>query len=198
MERLEISTVCVFCGSSSGRNEVYRAAARRMGRLLAEQGIRLVYGGGNNGLMGEIASASLENHGRVIGVIPEALAEKELAHQGVTELHVVRSMHARKAMMAELSDAFVALPGGYGTLEELCEIITWSQLGLHRKPCGILNVDGFFDPLLAQFRQASEFGFIPPKQLQLVVSATAPEELLELIKRPVPSADQRYLRSSDT
>jgi uncharacterized protein (TIGR00730 family) len=148
--------------------------------------------------MGELASAALEHEGNVVGVIPEALAERELAHPGVTELHVVRSMHARKAMMAELSDAFMALPGGYGTLEELCEIITWSQLGLHRKPCGILNVEGFFDPLLAQFRQASALGFIPPEQLQLVVAASDPVELLELVRRPVPRAGRRYLGPSDT
>ena len=135
--------VCVFCGSSIGAKPAYAEAARNMGRLIAERRIGLVYGGGNVGLMGVIADAALEAGGEVIGVIPLALADREIAHTGLTQLHIVDSMHTRKAMMAELSDAFIAMPGGVGTFEELFEAITWTQLGLHRKPCGLLNVDGF-------------------------------------------------------
>src|ERR1700732_2146118 len=140
--------ICVFCGSSSGARPVYQQAAQTVGQLLCRRGIELVYGGGNVGLMGTLANACLKEGGRVIGVIPQALADKELAHTGLTELRIVSSMHERKSVMADLSDAFVALPGGYGTWEEFFEVLTWSQLGLQRKACALLNVDGYFDSFL--------------------------------------------------
>ena len=145
--------VCVFCGSSVGVRAITRKP-RGLGERSRASGIGLVYGGGNVGLMGVVADAVLAAGGEVIGVIPRALAEREVAHAGLTELHVVDSMHTRKAMMAELSDAFIALPGGLGTLEELFEVLTWAQLGIHRKPCGLLNVDGFYAPLKQFLDQA--------------------------------------------
>lgn len=144
-----MQSVCVFCGSSPGAHPAYAEAAKELGQLLAARGVRLVYGGGHVGLMGALADAALAAGGTVIGVIPQSLADKELAHLGLTELRVVGSMHERKALMAELAEAFVALPGGIGTLEEFFEVWTWGQLGFHAKPCGLLNVGGFFDPLLA-------------------------------------------------
>ena len=152
--------ICVFCGSSLGARPVYAEVARALGALLAARGIGLVYGGAKVGLMGAIAGAALSAGGEVIGVMPEPLVLKEVAHAGLTELRVVKSMHERKAMMADLSDGFIALPGGFGTFEELCEVLTWAQLGLHRKPCGILNVDGYFDSLLQLFDHAVEEQFL--------------------------------------
>src|SRR4051812_49148308 len=149
MQRGPAMRVCVFCGSNPGARPEYAAAARAVGRALAERGRGLVYGGGNVGLMGVCADAALAAGGEVIGVIPDALQTAEVAHGGLTRLHVVRTMHERKALMADLSDAFAALPGGFGTLDELFEILTWAQLGIHAKPVAILNVAGFFDPLLA-------------------------------------------------
>jgi uncharacterized protein (TIGR00730 family) len=151
--------LCVFCGSSSGVHSEYAQAAQTVARLLCRRGIELVYGGGNVGLMGTLADACLQAGGRVIGVIPQALADKEVAHTGVTELRVVSSMHERKSVMADLSDAFVALPGGYGTWEELFEVLSWSQLGIQRKACGLLNVKGYYDPLLELADRAGSQGF---------------------------------------
>src|SRR5215469_5924737 len=144
---------CVFCGSNRGTNPRYAAAAE-LGRCLASSGIGIVYGGGKVGLMGVLADAAIEQGGEVIGVIPRMLVDREIAHPGLTELRIVGSMHERKALMADLSDAFIAMPGGYGTLDEFCEILTWTQLGLQQKPIGMLNVDGYFDPLLALFDHA--------------------------------------------
>src|SRR5262245_4044044 len=138
-----LRNVCVFCGSSCGTKPVYSRAAQQIGQLLSQRKIGLVYGGGNVGLMGQIADACLNEGGRVVGVMPKALVEKEIAHRGLTKLHVVESMHERKALMADLADAFIALPGGYGTWDEFCEVLTWSQLGLHRKACALLNVNGY-------------------------------------------------------
>jgi len=152
--------ICIFCGSSSSRGSVHEQAAQQVGRLLALRGIELVYGGGNVGLMGSLANACLESGGRVIGVIPQSLVDKEVAHRGLTELRVVGSMHERKFLMAELSDAFMALPGGYGTWEELFEMLTWSQLGIHRKACAILNVNGYYDALLTMADKAVDEGFL--------------------------------------
>jgi len=157
--------ICVFCGSNAGHDPRYRAAAEQLGGLLAEHGIELVYGGGNVGLMGAVADACLAAGGTVIGVIPEALVGKEVAgrhvdHRALTRLEVVDSMHTRKARMAELADGFIALPGGFGTFEEFCEILTWGQLGFHVKPMGLLNVNGFYDPLLALFDKAVDDGFL--------------------------------------
>ncbi len=170
--------VCVFCGSSVGVKPVYTEAAHEMGRLIASRGIGLVYGGGNVGLMGVVADAALEAGGQVIGVIPRALADREIAHMGLTDLYVVDSMHARKAMMAELSDAFIAMPGGVGTFEEFFEAVTWTQLGLHRKPCALLNVDGFYTPLALFIDQAVSDGFIRPVHRAAIVVDSDPARLL--------------------
>jgi uncharacterized protein (TIGR00730 family) len=173
--------VCVFCGSSPGVNVAYAEAAQAMGRELAGRRIGLVYGGGNVGLMGVIADAVLDRGGEVIGVIPQALANREIAHAGVTTLHVVDSMHTRKAMMAELSDAFVAMPGGVGTFEEFFEAVTWTQLGLQRKPCGLLNVNGFYSPLAAFIDQAVTEGFIKPVHRAAIVVDSDPARLLDTL-----------------
>lgn len=161
--------LCVFCGSSQGANPVYVEAAKRAGAELAQRGIGLVYGGGNVGLMGVLADAVLAARGHVIGVIPEALMAKEVGHRGLPDLRIVRTMHERKALMAELSDGFVALPGGMGTFEEFFEVVTWAQLGLHSKPCALLNINGFYDPLLHLVNHAIEERFIKPKQRELIV-----------------------------
>lgn len=174
--------VCVFCGSNPGLRPAYLEAAHGMGRALARRGISLVYGGGRVGLMGAVADSVLSAGGEVIGIIPEALLEKEVAHQHLTELRVVASMHERKAMMADLSDAFIAMPGGYGTFEEFCEVLTWSQLGIHQKPCGLLNVEGYYDKLLALFDHAAAEGFVRELHRSLVVEATDPEVMLEVLE----------------
>ncbi len=160
---------------------MYAEAARQMGTLLASRGIGLVYGGGNVGLMGVVADAALAAGGEVIGVIPHALADKEIAHRGVTELRIVDSMHTRKAMMADLSDAFVAMPGGVGTFEEFFEAVTWTQLGLHRKPCALLNVDGFYTPLALFIDQAVTEGFIRPVHRAAIVVDSDPARLLDTL-----------------
>ena len=185
--------VCVFCGSRNGTRTQYVASARRMGEALARRGIGLVYGGGGIGLMGVLADAALSAGGDVIGVIPQALVAREVAHGGLTDLRVVASMHERKALMAELSDAFVALPGGFGTLEEFCEALTWAQLGIHRKPCGLLNVEGFFDPLLSLFDHAVRERFVSPDHRSLVVVEEDPERLLDALSRWEPPALERWM-----
>ncbi len=177
----KIESVGVFCGSRSGNNPIFAGAASQLGSLLAQKKIKLVYGAGNIGLMGVIADACLASNGYVIGVIPTKLVQKEVAHKGLTEIFVVDSMHERKALMASRSDAFIALPGGFGTCDELFEILTWAQLGIHHNPIGILNTDGFFDPLLAWIDQMIEQGFVKPKFRQLLLVASKPDELLDLI-----------------
>lgn len=172
----------VFCGSNIGAQPSYKKAAAALGRLLAEEGIELVYGGGNVGLMGAIADAVLENHGHVIGVIPQSLVEKEVGHQGLPDLRVVKSMHERKALMAELSDGFIAMPGGFGTFEEICEVVTWTQLGLHKKPCGFLNVGGFYNPFIEMIEHATHELFIRRESASIVISKEDPKELLEAFK----------------
>jgi uncharacterized protein (TIGR00730 family) len=174
-----VKSVCVFTGSSAGTRPEYREAARDLGRLLAERGIGLVYGGARVGLMGAVADAALEAGGSVIGVIPEALVAREIAHTALTELHVVGSMHERKALMADLSDAFVALPGGWGTLEEFFEVLTWALLGFHSKPCALLNVGGYFDRLLAFVEHAAAEGFVRQNPRELVLVADEPVALLQ-------------------
>ncbi len=186
--------VCVFCGSSMGLRPAYKLAAQAMGETLAGRGIGLVYGGGNVGLMGVVADATLAAGGEVIGVIPEFLVAKEIAHTGLTKLHVVSSMHERKALMAELSDAFVALPGGYGTLEEFCEILTWSQLGLHHKPQGLLNIEGYYQPLLRLFDQAVTEQFLKPELRSLVLEAPDPEQLLDLMANYRPQTVDKWIK----
>ncbi|MDZ4774473.1 MAG: TIGR00730 family Rossman fold protein [Planctomycetota bacterium] len=173
-----MKAVCVFCGSSFGRRLAYAAAARELGRVLVQRDITLVWGGGNVGLMGVVADAVLEHGGRAIGVIPRGLEERELSHRGATEVHVTASMHERKALMERLSDAFIALPGGFGTLDELCEILTWRQLGLHTKPIGLLDVERFFDPLVASFDHAVAEGFVREEQRSMLIRDDDAERLL--------------------
>jgi len=170
--------VCGYCGSSAGNDPRFRAAAEELGTALARARIGVVYGGGRVGLMGAVADAALAAGGEVIGVIPAALAEREVAHQGLTQLHVVDSMHERKALMNELSAGFIALPGGFGTFEEFCEVVTWSQLGIHRKPCGLLNVAGYFDPLIAMFDRAVGQGFISDDNRAIVIVAQSCHTML--------------------
>ncbi|MFN8573667.1 MAG: TIGR00730 family Rossman fold protein [Gemmatimonadaceae bacterium] len=177
-----VSAIGVFCGSTAGTRTEYAQSARQFGQLLAKEGISVVFGGGKVGLMGEVANGALEAGGRVVGVIPRGLVEREIAHDGLTELHVVETMHERKARMAELSGAFVALPGGLGTLDELFEIWTWFQLGLHHKPIGILNIRGFFDPLLAAVAAATREGFIRASLANSIVVSTNGSALLKALR----------------
>ena len=178
-----MKSICVFCGSNAGNQPIYRSEAEKLGRLLAARGIELVYGGGNIGLMGAVADACLEAGGTVVGVIPQALMGKEVAgrpvdHRTLTRLEVVDSMHTRKARMAELAEGFIALPGGFGTFEEFCEILTWGQLGFHAKPMGLLNVNGFYDPLLAMFDRAVADGFLRPQNRAMALADSDIERLL--------------------
>jgi uncharacterized protein (TIGR00730 family) len=174
-----MTRICVFAGSSVGVRPTYAASARELGIALAARGIGLVYGGGSVGLMGEIADAALAGGAEVIGVIPRPLATRELAHTGLTTMHVVESMHERKALMASLVDGFIALPGGLGTLEETLEVLTWSQLGIHRKPVGVLNVDGYYDGLIAFLGEAVREGFVRREYLDLFLFGWHPRELLD-------------------
>ena len=183
----------MFCGSSAGTSPAYLDAARAMGRTLAKRGMGLVYGGGSVGLMGAVADAALGAGGEVIGVIPRALQLRELAHAGLTTLHVVGSMHERKARMAELAHGFVALPGGMGTLEELAEILTWAQLGLHARPTGLLDVAGYYRPLISFFDRAVAEGFLRPEHRALLVVAEEPAALLDRFAAWQPPAVQRWI-----
>lgn len=177
-----MKSICVFCGSSFGTRASYAETAVETGRQIAEQGFRLVYGGAKVGLMGTVADAALKAGGKVIGVLPRALEEKELAHEGLDELHLVGSMHERKALMAELSDAFIALPGGAGTLEEIFEVWTWGQLGYHQKPCGFLNVDGYYDQLIAFLDHQTHEAFTKKAMRDMVQIADTPQALIDLFK----------------
>ncbi len=181
-----LGAVCVFCGSSPGVNPAFMAAAGAVGRGLAQRGAGLVYGGASVGLMGVVADAAIAAGGRATGVITESLAGHEIAHFDLSDLHVVRTMHERKALMSSLSDAFVMLPGGFGTLEEFMESVTWAQLGLHEKPCGILNVDGYFDELLSFIGQAVEEGFIKARHVQSLLVADDTDVLLDAIVGSAP------------
>jgi len=191
--------VCVFCGANAGHAPHYRQEAEKLGRLLAEQGRQLVYGGGNIGLMGAVADACLDAGGEVIGVIPEALMGKEVAgrhvdHRNLTRLEVVDSMHTRKARMAELADGFVALPGGFGTFEEFCEILTWGQLGFHQKPMGLLNVSGYYNGLLALFDHAVEEGFLRQQNRAMALADTDSERLLAAMDAYIPEPVSKWLK----
>jgi uncharacterized protein (TIGR00730 family) len=171
--------ICVFCGSSPGAREEYVEGARDIAKILVARKIGVVYGGGNTGLMAAVANTATAAGGEVIGVMPRAMVEKERANRGLTELRIVGSMHERKALMSELSDGFIALPGGYGTFEEFCEVLTWTQLGFQRKPCGILNVAGYYDRLLDLFDHAVAEGFVKPPHRELVIADVDPESLLD-------------------
>ena len=172
---------------------MYERAARALGTVLARRGLGLVYGGGNVGLMGVVADAALAGGGEVIGVIPQALVDRELAHRGVTDLRIVHSMHERKALMADLADGFIALPGGYGTWDEFCEVVTWSQLGFHQKACGLLNIAGYYDPFLAQIERAEDAGFIRVPYRDLIVVDQLPEPLIEAMLQFRPSVMEKTL-----
>jgi uncharacterized protein (TIGR00730 family) len=188
----------VYCGSSSGQSPTIRDAAARLGRLLAEQQIRLVYGGGSVGLMGILADACIEAGGEVVGVIPQGLFSREVGHAGLTRLHEVRSMHERKQLMHDLSDAFVALPGGLGTLEELAEITTWSQLGLHRKPIVVLDVDAFWEPLFALFDNAVRAGFLHERNRALVGRVASVADVLGAIARYQAPVLEKWIDRTET
>lgn len=193
-----IHRICVFCGANPGTDRAFAEAARLVGSLLARNKIGLVYGGGQTGLMGIVAEAALRAGGQVIGVIPHNLETKELAHRGLTELRVVSSMHERKAMMAELSDGFIALPGGIGTLEEMFEIWTWGQLGLHHKPCGLLNVNAYYDPLWVFLKGMVEQKFLRPEHWEMMMVDTNPEGLLERFLAYTPPQTHKWLERETT
>ena len=182
----ELQRLCVFCGSSFGTRQEFQAAAKRFGRLLADEGIELVYGGGSVGLMGALADAVQAEGGKIIGVIPQALVNAEIAHKNLTDLRIVRSMHERKQLMSDLADAFVALPGGFGTFEELLEIVTWAQLGIHAKPIGVLNVAGYYDPLFALIERAVMHGFISRAHVELLTLDQDAAALIEKLRRHEP------------
>ncbi len=189
--------VTVFCGSNLGVRESYRAAAAQLGGLLADRKLGLVYGGGNIGLMGALADAALARGGDVIGVIPHALVAREVAHSGLSQLRVVNSMHERKALMADLSDAFIALPGGYGTLEEFLEVVTWSQLGIHKKPCGLLNTEDYFSALIGMLDHAVREGFLYPRNRALVLEESDPAKLVDALERWEPVAREEWILRSE-
>lgn len=188
---MKLARICVFCGSSPGERPEYARAAEELGALLARRKIGLVFGGGRVGMMGRLARAAREGGGEVIGVIPRALFERKVAFAGLSDLRVVETMHERKAQMAELADGFMALPGGLGTLEETFEILTWAQLGLHRKPCGLLDVAGFFRPLLAFLDHVAEQGFIDAPHRSMILSAGTAEGLLRELERYEPVASDK-------
>lgn len=188
--------ICVFCGSNDGADSTYIDTAGAVGKFLSDNNIELVYGGGRVGLMGKIADSVLTAGGKVIGVIPQALAVKEVAHEGLTELFVVNSMHERKAMMADLADGFIALPGGFGTFEEFCEIVTWAQLGIHQKPCGLLNINGFYDHLIALFDHSTTQDFIRDEHRKLVLVESEIGRLFELMRNYHPPVIEKWIDKS--
>ena len=193
MSRKTMQRLCVYCGSSVGARPEYEGAATALGRLLAERAIELVYGGGHVGLMGAIADGALAAGGRVIGVIPRALMDRELGHTGIQDLRVVADMHERKMTMAGLADAFVAMPGGWGTIEELAEMLTWLQLAIHAKPIGVLNVAGYFDPFLAFAERMIEERFVRVEHRGLFSVESDPAVLLERLMRPVPAPIDKWV-----
>jgi uncharacterized protein (TIGR00730 family) len=196
---MAVRWVCVFCGSRVGANPVYAEAARQFGAALAAGGLGLVYGGGAVGLMGVVADAALAAGGRVVGVLPRRLSAREIAHAGLTELHIVETMHQRKALMADRADAFAALPGAFGTCDELFEILTWAQLGLHRKPVGLLNVAGYFDPLLAWVSHMRREGFLWPEHAGMLLVEREIDALLRRLQgwTPAGPAPEKWLEPGD-
>lgn len=188
-----MKSICVYCGSSPGRLEDYAGAARALGQALVARDLGLVYGGASIGLMGRVADTVLQLGGRVVGVIPQALARKEVVHRHLTELHVTRSMHERKTMMAELSDGFIAMPGGIGTFEEIFEIWTWAQLGIHAKPCGLLNVAGYFDALISFLDHATAEQFLKPSHRAQLIVERQPQPLLDRFASYQPAVTRKWL-----
>ncbi|RSK48737.1 LOG family protein [Hymenobacter rigui] len=193
-----MKSVAVYCGASSGTNELFTQQAQAMGRALAERGFTLVYGGGRVGLMGAVADAVMQHGGKAIGVIPDFLADKELAHVGLTELHVVKTMHERKLMMADLAEGFVAMPGGYGTLEELFEVLTWGQLGLHQKPIGVLNVAGYYDHLLRALDHMADEGLLRRENRNQLLSHPEPHGMLDAMLAYQPVSLEKWLTPKTT
>jgi uncharacterized protein (TIGR00730 family) len=193
-----IKRLCVFAGSSAGVRVEYQDAACALGQALADRGIGLVYGGARVGLMGIVADAVLTAGGQAIGVIPAALVAREIAHEGLTELRIVSSMHERKALMADLSDAFVAVPGGWGTLEEFFEVLTWAQLGLHRKPCGLLNVLGYFDGLLSFLQHSVDEGFLRREYRSMIAVSPSPSALLDRLASHTAPAVEKWIDREST
>ncbi|MBD3922289.1 TIGR00730 family Rossman fold protein [Paenibacillus sp. PR3] len=193
-----MKSIAVFCGSSEGNSPIYKEAAIKLGRALANNQITLIYGGANVGLMGAVADAVLEHGGQVIGILPRFLQSREIAHTGLTELIMVDSMHERKAKMAELSDGFIAMPGGPGTMEEYFEIFTWGQLGLHEKPCGLLNINHYFDPLLAMFDVMERERFMQPKYRPMVITDDTTEGILEKFATYTAPSVKTYLTEQRT
>jgi uncharacterized protein (TIGR00730 family) len=190
--------LCVFCGSSAGSLSIYQETATAVGRILATKGYGVVYGGGHVGLMGALAEGVLAAGGEITGIIPQSLFEKEIGYSDLKDLRIVGSMHERKALMGELSDAYIALPGGFGTFEEFFEVVTWSQLGVHRKACGLLNVNGFYDPLLAMCDHAVEQGFIRAVDRNLILYDQDPEALIDRIASFVVPESTKWLSSTQT
>ncbi|WP_026880506.1 TIGR00730 family Rossman fold protein [Hymenobacter norwichensis] len=193
-----MKSVAVYCGSSSGTNSMYTQQAHEMGRVLAERNMTLVYGGGRVGLMGTVADSALQHGGKVIGVIPDFLAAKEVEHRGLTELHIVKSMHDRKLLMADLAEGFVAMPGGYGTLEELFEVLTWGQLGLHRKAVGVLNVDGYYDHLLRALDHMADESLLRRENRHQLLSDPTANGILDKMLAYVPVTLEKWLTPSTT
>lgn len=194
----KFSSLCVYCGSSGGRTESYATHARALARAMVERGIRLVYGGASVGIMGVIADEVLRLGGQAVGVIPESLLKKEIAHKGLTELHVTPSMHTRKMQMAELADGFVALPGGIGTLEEIFEVWTWAQLGFHRKPCGLFNVDGYYDALTVFLDHAATERFVREQHRDMLVVESDPDVLLDRYTAYTPPTLVKWVGHGET
>lgn len=188
-----MKNLCVFCGSNAGADPIYTQAAQELGKLMAERDMTLVYGGGNVGLMGVIADECLNHGGKVIGVIPNFLQDKEVGHDGLTKMIVVKTMHERKQIMADLSDGFVAMPGGFGTMDELCEILTWSQLGLHSNPIGLLNINGYYDHLKILFDHMVDQRFLHPQNRATVLSHSKPEQLLRMMDQYEPPDVEKWL-----
>lgn len=189
----QMNRICVFCGTNPGSRAAYGAAARQLGQILAQQGIELVYGGASVGIMGELADSVQEHGGHVTGIIPQQLVEKEAAHTGIPNLIVVASMHQRKSQMADMSDGFIALPGGIGTLEGFLEILTWGQLGIHAKPAGILNVQGYFDGLTGFFDHAVREGFLTQEHRDHIIVESDPARLLERMEAYTPSGGEKFM-----
>ena len=195
---MTLKNVCVFCGSRPGSRPEYTEAARTLGETLARRGLTLIYGGAKVGLMGTVADAALEADGGVIGIIPQALVRKEVAHDGLEDLRIVGSMHERKAQMAELADAFIALPGGFGTFEEFFEIVTWAQIGLHHKPCALLNIAGYYDPLLALIDHAIAEDFAPSAHRRIIVTDTDASRLLDTLSRYESPIIEKWIRRQES
>jgi hypothetical protein len=193
-----INSICIYCGSSPGRHEAYSASARALAEALVSRNIRLIYGGAGIGIMGAVADRVLQLGGAAIGVIPKALAHKEVAHPNLTELHVTQSMHERKMLMAELADGFIALPGGIGTLEELFEIWTWAQLGFHQKPCGVLNVAGYYDALISFLDHVAAEQFVKPHHRDMLMVEADPNLLLDRYVNYQPPAVKHWLSKDET